>query len=200
MDFPKGATKRERQINWFKIAEISDHDFGFNTPKEKTNIIRFCARIILVDSQNNICIIKSEKHGYMQLPGGGIEKEESITQALSREAEEETGYLITNIDPLGYVVEKRGDIQNTHDWDQEISFVFKASPAKKVSTKYTPIEIAEGFTPIWMNLDEFIAKQTQKEGRFEGYSGMFSDRRSLLIAKYYRTKLNNQILEPPMKK
>ena len=82
MDFPKDATNKERKIDWLKIAEISDKDFGFDNPKEKTDETRFCVRVLLFNDKNEICVIKSEKYGYTQLPGGGIENGESIVEAL----------------------------------------------------------------------------------------------------------------------
>lgn len=183
--FPKNATEKERQTNWPQIAEISDRDFGFDTPKEKTDIIRFCVRILLLNDQDEICVVKSEKRDYLQLPGGGIEKNESILDALKRETEEETGYLIVDIEPLGYTLENREDVRNIHNWGHSISFVFKASPAENVGTKYMPDEIAEGFTPIWIKLDDFIKKQQQDQGHIASYSGNFSNYRDHLIVEYF---------------
>ena len=63
--FPPDATDAERTTNWPKIVEISDQDFGFNTSQEKTNVIRFCVRILLFNRQNEICVVKSEKYTYL---------------------------------------------------------------------------------------------------------------------------------------
>ena len=186
--FPPDATDAERTTNWPKIVEISDQDFGFNTPQEKTNVIRFCVRILLFNRQNEICVVKSEKYNYLQLPGGGIEDGESIIEALRRETEEETGYLITDIEPLGYTLEKREDIRNKHSWQQSISYVFKASSKKDVGTKYMPDEIAEGFTPVWLKPSDVLAELAQKEGHIKSYSGNFSNRRDLSIIKYFQAK------------
>ena len=46
-------------------------------------------------------------------------------------------------------------------------------------------EIAEGFKPIWIKLEDFIAEQQSCEGKIENYSGCFSNRRDLEIAKFY---------------
>lgn len=72
----------------------------------------------------------------MQLPGGGIDNGESIADALLRETREETGFLIKDINPIGYTLKKREDIHNTHDFNQDISYVFSASPDKEVSTNF----------------------------------------------------------------
>ena len=192
MYFPENATDSERNIKWQKIAEITDADFGFATPKEKTGKTRFCVRILMSNDRGEFCIIKSEKYGYMQLPGGGIDEGENITEALRRETEEETGFLIKDIKPIGYTLEKREDIRNAHDWDQDISYVFSAFPDKEVGTNYMDDEIVEGFKPIWIKLENFIAEQQNNEGKIESYSGCFSNRRDLEIAKYFKLlKVNN---------
>lgn len=185
LEFPEEATKKERTIDWKLLAEVSDKDFGFNTPKEKTNITRFSVRILLFNEKQDICVIKSEKYGYMQLPGGGIEKDESILDGLKRETREETGFLIKDIKPLGYTVERREDIRNTHNFDQDISYVFSALPDKEVGTNYMDDEIAERFKPIWISLSDFISEQESHEGKIGNYSGCFATKRDLEIAKYY---------------
>lgn len=179
-------------IDWQKIVEIKDADFGFTDPKEKTGKTRFCVRILLLNDNNEFCVIKSEKHGYMQLPGGGIDDRESIKDALRRETEEETGFVVKDINPLGYVLEKRQDIRNTHDDDQYISYAFSAFPEKEIGTNYTEDEIAEGFKPTWIKLEDFIAEHENNEGKVNGYSGCFSNRRDLEIAKYFRLRMNDR--------
>lgn len=126
----------------------------------------------------------------MQLPGGGIDTGENIIEALRRETKEETGFLIKDVRPIGHTVEKREDIRNKHDWDQDISFVFSALPEKEVGTNYMEDEIAEGFKPIWIKLDDLIAEQERIDGKIESYSGSFSNRRDLKITKFYKTKLH----------
>lgn len=157
--FPEKATDDERQMNWQEITEIADKDFGFDTPKYKSGKIRFNVRLLMQRDDNLICVVKSEKYGYMQFPGGGIEDGENIIEALRRETQEETGFLIKDIKPIGYTIEKREDIRNTHDWDLSISFVFSALPEKDVGTNYTDDEIAVGFRPIWIRLEDFIVEQ-----------------------------------------
>ena len=182
--FPPGATEDERRTSWPKIAEIRDSDFGFDTPKEKTDKIRFGVRALLVNDAGEICVIKSEKYGYMQLPGGGIENGESVTEALERETREETGFLVKDIIPMGYTLERREDVRNVHDYDWTISFVLKVSPKREIGTEYMEDEINEGFRPIWIKPEDFIAEMESFEGKIDSYSGCFSNRRDLLITKY----------------
>lgn len=186
--FPDSATKSERQGPWTKIGEISDQDFGFNNPKEKTGKTRFSVRVILHNDNDEFCIVKSEKYGYLQIPGGGIEEGESIISALRRETEEETGYLIKDIKILGYLIEKREDLQNHHHWDQDINFVLSASPDKKVNTHYTEEELAEELKPTWIKIADFITDEGSREGYIKSYSGCFANKRDLMIAKFYKSR------------
>ena len=160
---------------------------GKYTPRAKNDKVKYNVRLLIQRGDNLICVVKSEKYGYMQLPGGGIENCESIMDALRREAREETGFLINDIRPVGYIVEKREDIRNSHDWNQAISFVFSALSGKEVGINYTEDEIAEGFKPMWIKLEDFIVEQEKNEGKKESYSGCFSNKRDLEIAKFFKS-------------
>ncbi len=183
IDFPKNATEKERNIKWKKLAEISDIDFGFTDLEEKADKTKFSVRILLYNEKGEICIIKSEKYGYFQLPGGGIEEVESIIEAATREAKEESGYLIKDIEAIGYTIEHRESIRNKHDWKRDISFNFRAVAAENVGTSYTEEEVSEGFVPIWVNINDVLEMLSKNEGHIESYSGNFSNRRDLEIVK-----------------
>lgn len=183
MDFPQNATEKERTLNWKQIATISDKDFGFTDLGEKTDKIRFSVRVLLYNEKGEICVIKSEKYGYFQLPGGGIEKGESIIEAVIRETREESGYLMKNIEAIGYTIEYRESVRNEHNWKRDISFNFKAFATENVGTNYMEDEVAEGFVPIWANINEVAEKLSKNEGHIKSYSGNFSNRRDLEIIK-----------------
>lgn len=190
LKFPDCASAQERSTEWPKIAEISDTDFGFNTPKPQTDQTRFAVRILLTNDQNQFCVIQSTKYGYCQIPGGGIDEGETITEAQRRETREEAGFLIKDIKPLGYVIENRGDLRNHHSWDRSQSYVFTASTDQAVGTDYMADEIAEGFQPTWLELPDLIAAFEKSEGKIESYSGCFANRRDLKVAKYYASIQN----------
>lgn len=187
MIFPVSATNKERDIAWRKIAEISDKDFGFTDLGDKSDKSRFGVRIILKDG-GEIYAIKSGKHGFYQLPGGGINSGESITDALRREVREETGFLIDTIRPLGYTLEHRESIRNQRPQKHDISFVFEARAVKNIGTNYMDDEVEEGFKPVRIKVEDLVIELSKDEGKIQSYNGCFSNRRDLEIAKYYTAR------------
>mgnify|MGYP000017861932 CR=1 FL=1 len=181
--FPPGANEYERSIEWSNLGEISDSDFGFSDLAEKLDRARYNVRILLFDKNGKICVIRSAKYGYIQIPGGGIEGDESLEQALRRETREETGFEIREIEPLGYFCENRESVYNIHNWKKSITFAFVAKIEKEVGTDYTDDEIAEGFEPSWIKVDEALSIFSNAEGKIASYSGNFSNRRDLILIK-----------------
>ena len=66
---------------------------------------RTAARAIILDNQNKIPLLWSNKYLFYKIPGGGIENGENIIKALKREIMEELGIKIKNIKPLGEIKE-----------------------------------------------------------------------------------------------
>lgn len=77
------------------------HGQEYELPKGRTFSWRPAARAIIRDN-NKILFIRAKQHGWWELPGGGIEKGEMISDALHREVFEETGYriLVTEENPV----------------------------------------------------------------------------------------------------
>lgn len=190
--FPDGATDIEKNADWKIIAKITDQDLGFNFEERITDKCRFSTRLILKrPNDGKICLIESKKHGYYQIPGGGIDAGESIEQGLKREAHEETGFELKNINQLGVTTEYRDG--SKHEWTKAVSFCYVAESARDIGTKYMGDEIEEGFEPVWKTLDEAIAIFKNKDIELRNnanrsYSGSFSTRRDLEILKYYQVQ------------
>lgn len=171
---------------WRILGKITDKDLGFNFPEQEPNGCRFNVRVILKSSDNKICLIRSEKHDYYQVPGGGIDPGESIKQGLEREIIEETGFRVKNFKPIGVIVEHRSN--NKYNWNRAISYCFVAEPGLKIGTNYTEYENEEKFVPTWIDLDDAleIFQQADKKLKHEyvrSYSGAFATRRDLLLLK-----------------
>ena len=100
--------------------------------------IRNSARCLLINQNQEICLLYSRARDYYAIPGGGIEPGESLLQALSRETLEETGYLLENPKPIGNIHEQRYDRVTT-------TFFFSAQPDKVLHTNYMPDELEEDY-------------------------------------------------------
>lgn len=65
---------------------------------------RKCVRIVIVGHNNNILLGKKIINGTFigyEFPGGGVEEEESIEEAIVKECLEEVGIKVKNIQSLG---------------------------------------------------------------------------------------------------
>jgi 8-oxo-dGTP diphosphatase len=78
------------------------------TPEQISKLrLRNAVRVVIIDKESNIALINVKKGGYYSLPGGGVEKEESIEETVIRESKEETGCRIEIIDKVGVTEEIR---------------------------------------------------------------------------------------------
>lgn len=155
----------------------------FLQPTEENPIHRDTARCIMINSENQICLLYSRAKDYYAIPGGGIEPGESLLQALNREILEETGYTIEHIKPLGKIYEERNyRITNT--------YFFYASPVTQSEAHYMQDEIEEDYELVWLPLDLAIKKletrfQDLKNHQFPSYKGSFINVRNLEGLKFY---------------
>lgn len=171
------------------LAHINDTDLGLITPTDKTynNRSRLSVRVILKNKFGEICVVKSLKHGYIQLPGGGIEEGETIEEAARRETREEAGYEIEDMKPLGYTIEERYGLTGEDAWR---AYVYTAKAGKYVGTMLTDEEKAEGFVPVWMTIDDATKVLEQMDEKLaqtpqdqKSYNGTFANRRDLTLVK-----------------
>ena len=186
MKFPKDATKSECKLQWYKIAEIKDADFGFVKDIERPTGTRFSTRCVLFNENNEICIIDSGKYGYRQIPGGGIDEGESIIDGLYREMLEEAGWQIEEVKPLGYIHEYRENTKNKKikKWSESIDFVFVAKTKSYSGTHYVTEEAEEDFRPVWILPKQALEYFESQVGQKESYSSNFANMRDLQILKY----------------
>ena len=120
--------------------------------KQDIHLKRFTARaIILKDDQ--ILMAYSKKFDDYMTPGGGIE-DEPIEQALIREVEEEMGFIIHNIRPIGYIEELRLT-ENGLNLYQKSHYFF--SDIEKIGNKrLETYEANFGLEAVWVNIKEVI--------------------------------------------
>ncbi|MFH1971782.1 MAG: NUDIX domain-containing protein, partial [Patescibacteria group bacterium] len=144
--------------NIIVIHEISDTDFD---PKHKMSSIddysiRKSARGILINN-GKIAFLNVTKINYHKLPGGGVEKNESVDEAFKREVMEETGCNCEVLDQSGIIIEWRDEFKLL-----QISYVFLGKVVGKIGkSKLEQGEIDEGFKLEWIpfeKVDEVLKK------------------------------------------
>ncbi len=146
---------------------------------EKCYRLRKAARA-LIFHENKIAILKAVKLNLHKLPGGGIDKTESIIQGLHREVLEETGCKIDNIHDHGIIIEYRDTIEMA-----QISYVFTCNVYGTAGVPiFTQKEQDEGFQLLWLKVPEVI-KIMKDEDKPNTYSGRFIYARDLAILQYY---------------
>src|SRR5687767_7194485 len=93
------------------LLEIHDSDIfpGSLDLDPSTFRERRAARAIVIDNLGQIALLKVSNQHYHKLPGGGIEAEEDIKQALSRELLEEIGCEAEITSELGEIIEYKNE-------------------------------------------------------------------------------------------
>ena len=126
---------------------------------------------------NKIALMNVTKHNYYKLPGGGVEKGESIEDALFREMKEETGCKIKIIGEVGKIIEHR-----SHSNILQISYCFLAEVVKKGEPEFDREEMSDGYKLEWVKIDEAIKllkKEPEAKEKLENYEGKFIIKREL---------------------
>ena len=167
------------------IREIADTDFD---PKHQMgNLdkydIRRSSRGILVNN-GQIALLNVTKFNYHKLPGGGLEPNESIDEAFTRETLEETGCQCEILDQSGVIIEWRDQFKLL-----QISYVLLAKVKGKIcQNKFEQEEIDEGFKLEWLPFEK--VGEVLKNDNPTDYEGKFIKIRDKSIIEFYRDKLN----------
>lgn len=162
-----------------KLLRINEKDI-FPEAKEQniTYWDREAARAVLLDQDGNIALMHVSARNYYKLPGGGVEKGESIEVAAERECMEETGCKIKIGAPIG-VIEEFRDQSKVH----QTSYCFFAEVVgKKGETAFVGDEITDKFKLLWVPLDQAIT--LTESANPQTYDGKFIQQRDLTFLKH----------------
>jgi 8-oxo-dGTP diphosphatase len=170
-----------------KIIKHSDL-FSPYTPENNNGFkIRKAARAVVFDNENKIAILKVANHNYHKLPGGGVEEGEDIARALEREAMEEIGCKISVDGEVGKIIEHRDEF----NLKQESYCYLAKVVGDKGQPDFTEKEINDGFSILWVSLDEAIEKI--KKDSPDNYEGKFIKMRDLCFLE--ESKKDNVALQ-----
>ncbi len=129
-------------------------------------VVRPSARGVVLGDSNNVAMVHSLKHGYYKFPGGGVEEEETIREALVREVREEVGLVVIpeTIQEFGLVPRLfRGMFE---DILQEDNYYYICRAEKeRVSQKLDAYEDDEQFVLSWVRADEAIEANAEAVAR-----------------------------------
>lgn len=148
------------------------------SPEETNKFqVREAARAVVFDEDKNIALLYVGKYKSHKLPGGGVEKGESIMETLRRECLEEIGCEIKAEHELGEIIEYRDK------WSlKQYSYCYLAElSGKKGSPNFTPEELAKGFMIKWLPLTEAI--KLLASDKPVDYEGSFIKTRDSLFLK-----------------
>jgi 8-oxo-dGTP diphosphatase len=138
------------------IKELLDLEVtGKKIPKVKDEYtLRIAARAIILDSEGDIAIMSTpkSKHYHHKLPGGGLEADENITDALRREIKEEVGCSVEIIEEVGQIIEYKNEYNQ-----KQTSYCFICRlKGKKGKPQFTKEEKATGYKVEWIPIEEAL--------------------------------------------
>jgi 8-oxo-dGTP diphosphatase len=139
---------------------------------------RHAARAVVSDSDGKIALLYVGKYKYHKLPGGGIEDNEDVKQALERELLEEIGCRAEVAVELGKIIEYRDE------WDmKQTSYCYLAKQVGKAGLPdFTEKELSEGFSIVRAK-DIAEAIELLEQDKPEDYGGKFIRERDLTFLK-----------------
>ncbi len=146
---------RERSIKmqFNKLLGIQECD----SSHKKINT-RLAVRAVILQN-NNLLLVHSNLGDY-KFPGGGVEQEEGLIEALIREVKEETGYTETTVlEKIGVVTERFLDEYEPDSIFEMTSHYYLCEITEvKETQQLDDYELEQEYTPVWIDIEEALAQ------------------------------------------
>lgn len=134
---------------------------------------RIAVNAVLFDVDSNIALSYRRDFNLYTLPGGGVEVDEDLHEAVKREIWEETGCDCEIIGELGQIIENRAEF----DFTQERYYYIAQVLGEKGVLHLTDAEIAADTTVVWFSPEQ--AFKIISEGQHERYQHKFIQKRDI---------------------
>lgn len=152
---------------------------------------RSIVRAVLYDDNNRIALTKIKAkdifgvRDYYELPGGGVNKNERLIDALKRELDEELGAKIDNIVPLGRVVDFYNLIKRKNNQHYYLCHVSSIGKNHQEEREHQLIEKI-----VWVDIDSAISLYETMQNVLVGFLVKQRELPILRIAKAKMSLLN----------
>lgn len=125
----------------------------------KTKITTRQAVRAIIIKDNKILMVHTNKGDY-KFPGGGIKRSESHEEALRREVTEETGYIVNEMqEEAGTIIQRNPNQFDSTGIFQMTSYYYFCNVKDNTTHQHLDkYEEEQEFSPIWIGIDEVIAK------------------------------------------
>lgn len=148
---------------------------------------RLTGKSIILNGEGNIALVGTTVNYIYNLPGGGIDCEESIEEGISREAKEETGYNTEWVRKVGVI----DDFRN-RDKKHCISYcALLKTTGEKRELNLTEDENKNGLHVKWVSLEDAVRILVEendqvKRGEISFYNTAFNVVRDYKFLKEYQ--------------
>lgn len=122
-----------------------------------SSIDRTAVRAVILRG-SEVLMVYSANVGDYKFPGGGVKKNETHAQALTREVLEEVGARVTSIDELlGQVTEYDRPQEPEFQLFKMTSYYYRVAIAEQLGSQdLEDYEKELGFEPVWVEVDKAI--------------------------------------------
>ena len=159
------------------LKTIKDEDVFGKADEYPITKERKAARAVVINEESKVGMLYVSKYDYYKIPGGGVEENENIKEALDRECLEEIGRRISITGEIGIIREYLGQFNLKQD-----SYCYLAKAiGEQMEPNFTNEELSEGFQAVWFIIDEAIEKI--KNCKPQNYDGAFKKMRDLCFLK-----------------
>ncbi len=132
---------------------------------------------------SKILLLFTKRYNDYNFPGGGVDPNEDLITGLKRELAEETGAKnIEIIEEFGFIDEYRPHYKPEYDLIHMESYFYLCKIDEDLNnTKLEDYEVANGMTPVWVDIEEAIRHNKEVMANQESSMGFSIERETLVL-------------------